>query len=115
MELKLEQGNYVPGETGLVQVSGMEELAQRVLMRLTVPRGNFPLLPDYGSRLSMLQGIRPSQRESAARQFVAEALEEETELKLLGVELLATDEEGMGRLLVRLEYQGSPLQIEAGF
>ncbi len=114
MELKLEQGNYVPGEVGLEQVSGIEELAQRVLMRLTAPRGSFALLPNYGSRLSMLPGIRPSHRESAALQFVAEALEEEVGLKLRSVELLAPDGEEAGRLLVQLEYQGKPLQIEAG-
>lgn len=43
MELKLEHGDYVRRETGtLERLSDREALAQRVRIRLTVPRGRFP-------------------------------------------------------------------------
>ena len=52
MELKLIDGDYAADASGgLATVSGIEELAQRVLMKLTARRGSFPLMPDYGSRL----------------------------------------------------------------
>ena len=39
MEIKLENGNYVPGKySGLTTVSGDEETAQRIAMKLTARR-----------------------------------------------------------------------------
>ena len=111
LELKLLDGEYVPGPQGPELVSGQEELAQRVLMRLTARRGAFPLLPEYGSRLYALSQVKPSQRALAARQYAAEALAEETELVLTDVELLSVSEEG-SELRLWLEYQGQPLRLQ---
>ena len=78
MELKLEQGAYVQAGNGFVTVSGPEELAQRVMMRLTARRGGFAPLPQYGSRLYLLsRTAKPGQYETAEMQYIAEALEEE--------------------------------------
>jgi hypothetical protein len=75
MELRLENGDYVKsGGHTLESVSGTEELAQRLMLRLRARRGGFALRPDYGSRLYTLSGLRPSERENSARAFVAEAL-----------------------------------------
>ena len=111
LELKLLDGEYVPGPQGPELVSGQEELAQRVLMRLTARRGAFPLLPEYGSRLYALPQVKASQRALAARQYAAEALAEETELVLTDVELLSVSEEG-SELRLWLEYQGQPLRLQ---
>ena len=52
MELRLEQGDYVPnGAGGFQRLEGAEALLQRVLFRLTARRGQFPFLPELGSRL----------------------------------------------------------------
>ena len=78
MELKLENGRYVPAAVGLKTVSGAEELMQRVTMKLTAKRGKFFLMPDYGSRLyTLISGVRPQKREEAVRAYVAEALQGE--------------------------------------
>lgn len=78
MELKLEQGRYVPGGKGLETVSGAEEIAQRVVMRLTARRGGFAPLPEYGSRLYLLpRTALPSHWKTAAMHYVAESLAEE--------------------------------------
>lgn len=83
MELKLTDGNYLPRlGGGFVSVSGIDELAQRVEMKLKARRGGFPLMPDFGSRLYSLPSIKPSRRDAAARQFVAEALSDEPGLSL---------------------------------
>ena len=111
VELKLLDGDYVPGPQGPELVSGQEELAQRVLMRLTARRGAFPLLPEYGSRLYALSQVKPSQRALAARQYAAEALAEETDLVLTDVELLSETETGC-TLGLWLEYQGQPLRLQ---
>ena len=75
MELKLVNGKYcADGANGLASVSGKEELAQRIAMKLTARRGAFPLMPDFGSRLYLLGRTKKTEREIAARQYIAEAL-----------------------------------------
>ncbi|HHU21913.1 MAG TPA: hypothetical protein GXZ52_00610 [Clostridiales bacterium] len=88
MELKLKDGDYVADASGeLARAEGIEELAQRVVMKLTARRGGFPLMPDYGSRLYKLPAIKPSQRLLAAQQYVIEALEGEEDLHLRSLDI----------------------------
>ena len=94
MELKLSEGRYAVKSRTLDSVSGNEELAQRIMMKLTAHRGKFWPKPDYGSRLYLLiNGERPSNRENAVRQYVAEALSDENgvELKDIGISQTASD------------------------
>ena len=78
MELKMRGGDYVKNVYhDLECVSGTEEAAQRIMMKLKGRRGGFALLPEYGSRLYALGGMRSGQRESMARLYIAEALEGE--------------------------------------
>ena len=78
MELAMQNGDYVPdGVGGLRRVSGREALLQRVLFKLAARRGAFPFREDLGSRLWQLPKLPAAQRQGAAAQFVAEALEGE--------------------------------------
>ena len=53
METKLLNGDYVPdGLGGVARCQGADALLERVLFRLTARRGQFPPLPELGSRLS---------------------------------------------------------------
>lgn len=100
MEMKLTEGRYEAGKySGFQCVEGREELAQRLMMRLTARRGGCPLLPDYGSSLYKLPGEKPSERLTAARQYIMEALSGEAGVEL---ENLSVSEAG-DRLLVRAE------------
>lgn len=89
MELKLEQGSYVlDGTKKLATVTAAEEIAQRVIMRLTAPRGAFGPLSDYGSRLHTLaRSAKPAAWQTTAMQYVAEALADETAVEVTGVEV----------------------------
>lgn len=79
MELKIRNGDYVSdGAGGLQRVSGTEELLQRVLFRLTARRGGFAPLPTLGSELHLLGREKPGNRLTAAKKYVAEALDGET-------------------------------------
>ena len=93
MDILIKNGDYEPGACGGVKtVSGADELAQRVMMKLSCKRGHFWPKPDYGSRLYQLTGSeRPSERESAVRQYVTEALADEPGVQLSSVELLYED------------------------
>lgn len=87
MELELNCGKYVPAPWGgLKTVNGQQEKIQRIMMRLAACRGCFAPMPDYGSRLYTLPGLKPSARAAAARQFVHEALEDESGIEIESVD-----------------------------
>ena len=96
MELKLEDGRYVPSKfLGFERVSEEAELLQRIEMKLKARRGGFYPMPKYGSSLHTLSSIKPSLRETAARQFVQEALADESELVLDSLELSYESEDSI--------------------
>lgn len=72
--LMLVNGDYVPQENGLQSAKGDEAVLQRMLMKLTARRGQFPFMENFGSRLWTLDRLRPAERQAAAEQYVLEAL-----------------------------------------
>ena len=91
MELQLTHGDYVSdGAGGVRHVAGNEALLQRVLFRLTARRGAFPFCESLGSQLWKLGQVPAAKRQSAAKQYVAEALAEETGVQVERVELVET-------------------------
>ena len=111
MERKLINGEYVPnGAGGLTTLEGAQEVLARVLFRLTARRGGLPFRPNLGSRLYQVLREKPSARQALAAQYAAEALEEETDLKLSQVEW--QDTENGGRVVVRLEWRGETLTAQ---
>ena len=99
--MMLKDGEYAAdGYGGFVRVSGAEEKLQRALFLLTARRGGFAPEPDIGSRLYTLPGIRRSERESAARQFAAEALYGED----VSVRSVSVTEDG-GEVYVHIELE----------
>lgn len=112
MERKLSQGDYLPGTQGGLQcLDGAQALMQRVLFRLTARRGQFPFLPEMGSRLYQLcRDGKPSARAALARQYTVQALEPEAGLTVTDVQWTQLDP-GRGHLQVYLQWQGEPLSL----
>ncbi|MDD3346819.1 hypothetical protein [Oscillibacter sp.] len=111
MELELRDGDYVPdGVGGLRRLGGREELLQRVLFRLRARRRAFPFQENLGSRLWRLGQLPPSQRQSAAAQYVAEALAEEADLTTQTVELRVASD-GTAVITAQLAYGGEILNV----
>lgn len=105
MELKMQNGDYVPdGKGGFVTVHGTERLLQRALIRLAARRGAFPFMENFGSRLWQLGRVEPAERHAAAVQYAAEALEEE-DVAVRDV-VLADGEDGVLNIQVILQVQG---------
>ena len=112
MELRIENGRYVERRHGgLETVSGAEELAQRIIMKLSCRRGSFLPLPDFGSRLHLLHGAKPSERHAAAQLYVAEALSGERELALWDMEITQESEHSISLSLL-FEYRGGTVRIK---
>lgn len=74
MDSKLYNGDHAVDKRGFpVSVSGAEELLQRALIRLTVPKGSFARDQSLGSELYRLRGSgQPASLAAAA--YVQEAL-----------------------------------------
>ena len=110
MELMIQNGDYVSdGASGLCRAKGQDALLQRVLFRLHARRGMFPFRETLGSRLWQLGQLPVSARQSAAKQYVAEALSEERGLYVEHVDLVQDGEDGI--LNVALSYEGEPLSV----
>ena len=111
MELELQNGDYVPNGTGGVCcVEGNQALVQRVLFRLKARRGSFPFWNSLGSRLWQLGRLPARERQAAARQYVTEALAEESGLRVESVEL-TQDGDGTALLTVGLTYEEESLTV----
>ena len=79
--LMLVNGDYVPQGNGLQSAKGDEAVLQRMLMKLTARRGQFPFMENFGSRLWTLDRLRPAER------HVLEALRDEPALMVEQVTL----------------------------
>ena len=109
MELKLKDRDYVPnGSGGFERVEGARAVLARVLFRLSARRGALPFLPELGSRLHEVLREKPAARLAAAKQYVAQALEQE-DVEITDVKL--TDTEQGAQLVVSLVWQGEELTV----
>ena len=106
---KLRDGDYYPdGQGGFAAAAGGEEVLERVLFRLMARRGQFPLLPEVGSRLYLLPREKASARQAMATSYAAEALAGEN------VTVTRTDwDQESRRLTVWLTWQGEALSVQA--
>lgn len=111
MEWNIQNGDYVPNGAGSMEaLKGAEAVLARVRFRLTARRGALPFLPKLGSRLHQVLRERPSARQALCAQYVAEALEEESDLKI--TEVILEEQGETVRLTVWLEWQGETLSAE---
>lgn len=103
MDTLLTNGDYALDERGFpARVSGIEELAQQAVLRLTTKRGAFALDAALGSELYRLRGRDIS---AAAERCVAQAL---VPVAGLAVESISCEAlgEGGARLDIRLSASG---------
>ena len=111
MSIRLIDRDYRgDGSGGLLSAGGAEEILGEVLFRLTARRGAFPLMPELGSEMYRLRGVKPSQRQALAREYAARAL---AELEDVTVTDAAVTDRGDGlSIRVELVWQGEPLAVE---
>lgn len=116
MELKRIDGDYVAdGIGGLQRLYGTDAVIERVLFRLSVPKGSFSLLPELGSELHLLGREKPLARASAARQYVAAALREEENVSVEDVSLTAAEGDTLSlRAVLRIDGADTALTLSLG-
>lgn len=101
MDTLLDKGDHGLGGQGFpAAVTGNEEKIQQALIRLTVPRGNFPLDRELGSLLYTLGQAAPGEWSGLAYQYVRQAL---SGMEGLAVEQVDCRRTGEGELAVTVE------------
>lgn len=104
MELKLIDGDYVLSVTGGFEtVSGYDEKLQRILYKLSCRKGGFAPLPHIGSELYRLLREKKENRNTLARKYILEALEDEDDITLTYADV----KEAENGLLVSAEFEYS--------
>lgn len=112
MEMRIQNGDFVPDHRGIPQVvDGVEETINRVFFCLCARRGGFALLPGLGSRLREISGSGEN-RDLTAAVMVREALE-----SLDGVQVGEVSTARQGEALtisIRLQLAVGEYEIEVG-
>lgn len=110
MDTLLKNGDHVRDGRGFpTQITGVPELLQQALLRLTVKKGSFCFDPALGSRLYTLQRSG-NHLQKEALLMVKEALCDMTQAAVRAVEL---SQEGENlRLHVLLSLQNENVQLE---
>ena len=104
MELKLVNGDYVPCVLGGFEtVTGYDEKLARILYKLSCRRGGFAPFPNLGSELYKLLREKRENRETLARKYILEALEDESDIVLTGAGVSETQD----GILVSAEFEYS--------
>lgn len=103
----LKNGDYSLYGGNIRYAEGAQAVLERVLFRLRARRERFPFCDGLGSRLWQLSSLPPSQRPSAAEQYVAEALADEP-VRVEEVEL-SERADGTAALTVRLAWEDETL------
>lgn len=92
-------------------IDGVEEVAQRLRLRLTVPRGSFRLDPELGSRLYALPRGDSERMERFARQAVEEALSPMPEVRLEELSCRYDPDEDRAYLDCRFVWRGQDIAL----
>lgn len=110
MSILVDQKDYVADGAGSVaSTAGGSAVLNDILFRLTARRGAFPLLPEFGSRMYLLQREKPSRRTALARQYAVEALADLTDVTVTDA-AVTPRENGIG-VRVDLIWLGEPLSV----
>ncbi len=112
MDTLLYNGDFARDGRGFpIPCSGIRELLQQALIRLTVQKGSFVYDPQLGSRLSSLKNTTRN-IEARALELVREALLDLPQLIPEGVTVRAQQGGENLFLTVRLNLEGQSSQLE---
>lgn len=114
MDLKLnfEGRDLARGPQGWpVPIEGVEEEAQRLMLRLTMRRGSFRLDPELGSRLYAMPRGDTARMERFAAEAIEEALTDLPEVRLDGLSCRYDAEEDRAFVDCRFVWRGQNIDL----
>lgn len=111
MAMKLVNGDYRVNSCGVFEtVSGAEEVMDRVLFKLRCRKGGFAVMPELGSRLYLLGREKRENLNSAAKQYIIEALADENQIEFSDV-TAAVNSDGSISVKAELNYLGEKAEV----
>lgn len=94
-----------------VPITGAEEIAQRIHLRLAIPRGSFRLDPELGSRLYSLSRGTARQMSERAWEIIEEAISPMAGVRLLKADCRYAPEEDKATIDCRFSWNGQELNM----
>lgn len=113
MDILLVNGDHYLDSRGLpVTLTGEQEKIQQALIRLSIRRGTFPLDPELGGRLYLLQKARAQDLNRLALSYAADALASMKGVEVVDALVKSTQGQGLEvTLSLRVEGKIYPLEI----
>lgn len=111
MSIRLIDRDYrSDGAGGLKSGGSAEQVLDEVLFRLSARRGALPMLPELGSEMYRLRSLKPSARQTMAREYAVQALADLDEATVTDAQV-TEGADGL-RVTVDLQWQGESLRVE---
>lgn len=112
MDTALKDGDFYLGTTGKpIAISGIKELLQRVLIRLTVKKGSFIYDKDLGSDLYTLKNTNKDIKNQAII-MIKEALADMRKIEVEDISIKFTDSSENLKLNVLLSINNNKEEVE---
>ncbi len=112
MDTLIEQGDFAVSVNGLpIQISDTQELLQRAVFCLSVPRGSFLHDKELGSRFFELKNSKVDAKNSIALSMAQEALKNQPQISVYSTQIEYAEDKEINSVKVLLLINGNTQEV----
>ncbi|MFY9198952.1 MAG: hypothetical protein WBK75_03630 [Acutalibacteraceae bacterium] len=112
MDTLIEQGDFAVSANGLpIQISDTQELLQRAIFCLSIPRGSFLHDKELGSRFFELKNSKLDAKNSIALSMAQEALKNQPQISVYSAQIEHGENKEINAVKVLLLIDGNTQEV----
>ena len=112
MDTLIEQGDFAVSTNGLpIQISDTQELLQRAIFCLSIPRGSFLHDKELGSRFFELKNSKVDAKNSIALSMAQEALKNQPQISVYSAQIEYGEDKEINAVKVLLLIDGNTQEV----
>lgn len=112
MDTLIEQGDFAVSVNGLpIQISDTQELLQRAVFCLSIPRGSFLHDKELGSRFFELKNSKVDAKNSIALSMAQEALKNQPQISVYSTQIEYAEDKEINAVKVLLLINGNTQEV----
>ena len=112
MDTLIEQGDFAVSVNGLpIQISDTQELLQRAVFCLSIPRGSFLHDKELGSRFFELKNSKVDAKNSIALSMAQEALKNQPQISVYSTQIEYAEDKEINSVKVLLLINGNTQEV----
>lgn len=112
MDTLIKHGDFAVTANGLpIQISSVQELLQRAIFCLSIPRGSFLHNKELGSRFFELKDSNVDAKNSVALSMAQEALKNQPQISVYSAQVVYGEDEKVEAVKVLLLIEGSGEEV----